>query len=1608
MKTKIQSAKLSASGLSLKLLVLVATLSWMLSASVWGAGRFVDDTGIFQANGDSSYTEITINGSNQTFAFYVAADHSVQAAIFSPSQLPAFLAGQAFSSVVIFDNNFGSLSVTLAPGDYVVGIRNTGGPDNTWRLELDETAKYPPVQGSTFHSSVLSDARYVASGQRQTLPFTVVDGASYTVDGVNSGLDVYVLPQSEVANFTSGRNFKYFESYGGSDKAYPGFWHLNLPPGSYSMAFRNTAKKPKAVVTSLLRWNGAPNKLALLGNANWQISDGQVRVDLDGIENRKPVDLDCRIDVYHGPIPYVPYVDSGYIIGSEILNTPLSPGQKSGPLSFLFEPDLPPLGDYYTAIIINEWIGGKWVPTDWVNFGKPVRVGLRPNGTDPNAGKIIRPSAPAPSGTPDPITVSIRFNRNTGNPELDNAFWNELINSEGFYNLFTPPMPPPSVTRSNTAMTLSWTNVTDAALTNQEFLDILREFARLANSEPAITYAGTYEIVGDTAGQQQYNCPTKTPTLLNLNAVGTSSGYIEVSGIIASEGPIEAQTCEIYRSTSPSFATAKKLSIPWYEQKHWGPHWVADWAALEQGEGSSGNTVWIRDKQVTPGTTYYYWVRIKPHDFKLRVPRSPLEMTPTWPGQIMTSHVWKSCRYGQFSAWSNMASGTALPGTGVGINEGDKSLNPQVSSGHFIIGYRPGSSPLASPSALASEAATSPSPSVRNDVSWLTVTPNTSNNTLNIQFAANPGNKPRTGTFMVDGEAISVTQDGPLFPDTQLRPSKKNIEASAGSFLLDIRSNTTWSITDLPSWITTDASGGTGDAKILFRYEANPFKAQRSAHINVNDKVLVLSQKGGVLVGTFVGINDASTGHISLNLTASGNAVATVQLGFEKVTLRGRLQGQTATLIGTSPSGEALTLTVPMISATGSAFSVEGVQATLTSNSRNDTFVLHWSGAYGPKNLGSWASSNVFTIDVPGWPHQGVANVTIDLYGNYKLAGKLPDGTPFQSTGKMVFQNRIIFHAIVKRRYHPDGDLAIAATLNNYDPTIWSGTLSLKPKLAPVKFAGVNGEPFVPSKHDGHLIHPVYGWGPNAIVSFKPSGLEPKPVDRLISLTNSGPIGFSPIDKQDLFTFTVDRVAGTFRGTFSAKSPLAPGSGYITGVFLQGSYRGVGFYVGPSGAGAVEVNILPFADGTIAGTNRLHAVSGKGFTHQVSVPFAASSYSLQGALPPGLSFDANSGAFSGIASGTGIYYLIVSAQGSGGEQASRLLRLDLQPHLIAQSGTYFGLVGEPTPRQETSGKLQVTLSKTWSFTASMVINGTSHAFKGALDSVSGTWNGAINSRTGKRFSVSLTLLDRGASSQITGQVTEPTLSMHSGLVIDRQSFDKLYDKCEAQGYYTFNTSAVDGNTAGGSGFGSMTIQADGRARLVGTAGDGTRWTMSTVVARHADGLILPLYVNPYANKAGGTIYGDAKASAGEISFVGYQPDNTHHVHWWKSPNSRDKLYPSGFGGPINMNASIYRQPAPGSSLFAIPSGQLVFSNANGYEHERTSFQLIGNRILMQGSNRLSITVNLKTGLFVGTYLRFQAATRKERVMGAIDRETSYGSGQWLTPEGPGLIIFAPR
>jgi uncharacterized protein YjdB len=218
---------------------------------------FIDKTGSFNGVGAYWYQGFTL-ARQTTLVLRVVGAAAIDAAIVTSAQLPAFTGNQSFTGYAVFDNKFGTSTVTLPAGQYYVAARGQATGTHNYRVELDYDIQLSPERGSTFSfvDVYASGAENVgANGGKVWQQFSIQTGFRYLLDGASINAETFIIPASELANFRNGQTFKYFTDYGGnSDASNPGLWELRLPPGDYVVVFRNTGAVNSAITYSMERW----------------------------------------------------------------------------------------------------------------------------------------------------------------------------------------------------------------------------------------------------------------------------------------------------------------------------------------------------------------------------------------------------------------------------------------------------------------------------------------------------------------------------------------------------------------------------------------------------------------------------------------------------------------------------------------------------------------------------------------------------------------------------------------------------------------------------------------------------------------------------------------------------------------------------------------------------------------------------------------------------------------------------------------------------------------------------------------------------------------------------------------------------------------------------------------------------------------------------------------------------------------------------------------------------------------------------------------------------------------------------------------------------------
>ena len=133
--------------------------------------------------------------------------------------------------------------------------------------------------------------------------------------------------------------------------------------------------------------------------------------------------------------------------------------------------------------------------------------------------------------------------------------------------------------------------------------------------------------------------------------------------------------------------------------------------------------------------------------------------------------------------------------------------------------------------------------------SWITISSGAAGTGFGwttILIEPNPSPGPRTGTLMVAGQTVSVTQEGGSCSST-VSPTSLSIGPASTSRTLSVVSGTlcSWSATSSAAWITiTNAGTGAGASPVTFSVAANPDAFTRTGTLTVAGQPVTVTQTG--------------------------------------------------------------------------------------------------------------------------------------------------------------------------------------------------------------------------------------------------------------------------------------------------------------------------------------------------------------------------------------------------------------------------------------------------------------------------------------------------------------------------------------------------------------------------------------------------------------------------------------------------------------------------------------------------------------------------------------------------------------------------------------------
>lgn len=145
--------------------------------------------------------------------------------------------------------------------------------------------------------------------------------------------------------------------------------------------------------------------------------------------------------------------------------------------------------------------------------------------------------------------------------------------------------------------------------------------------------------------------------------------------------------------------------------------------------------------------------------------------------------------------------------------------------------------------------------SIQNDNPWISISPNSGrgNSLITLTASENESESSRLGNIyitMLDKTlSVRVRQNGKVF-SAGLDNTSITFPAAGGNSLLNVMSNTYWTLSDYPSWITLSKQNGKGNATVTVTAADNPNTAERSSLMYLqidgkNERIpIMLTQSG--------------------------------------------------------------------------------------------------------------------------------------------------------------------------------------------------------------------------------------------------------------------------------------------------------------------------------------------------------------------------------------------------------------------------------------------------------------------------------------------------------------------------------------------------------------------------------------------------------------------------------------------------------------------------------------------------------------------------------------------------------------------------------------------
>jgi hypothetical protein len=345
--------------------------------------------------------------------------------------------------------------------------------------------------------------------------------------------------------------------------------------------------------------------------------------------------------------------------------------------------------------------------------------------------------------------------------------------------------------------------------------------------------------------------------------------------------------------------------------------------------------------------------------------------------------------------------------------------------------------------------------------------------------------------------------------------------------------------------------------------------------------------------------------------------------------------------------------------------------------------------------------------------------------------------------------------------------------------------------------------------------------------------------------------------------------------------------------------------------------------------------------------------------------------------------------------------LVLQANFVASpfglmAGAYGGLFYETDEVQIfSSGSFALRVSSRGAYSGALRLGKRKYSFSGKLN-IQGQAANIITVKGAAGLSVSFQVGSGASAGQVFGLVTNASFA--AALLGDRAVFNSRTNPAPYAGTYTL---LIPGQAGAGSaapagyGFGAIRVTAAGKARLVGTLADGTKFSQSAALSQDGH---WPFYAPLYGG--GGEV----------LSWLQFNDqtnsDLAGQLSWIKLPSAKARYFPGGFTNDCAAVGSLYEMSLA-QSILGLASARLEINGGN-LASDITNTVALGpkSKVLNPKDDGFTLSFNLSTGTFRG--LAADPVTGKwYRLSGAVLPRMNAGYGFLLGTNLTSAVVFEP-